>query len=248
MIRSSRLVLACSMLAALGLAACSGDNGASGSDGRSSLTSVVAITAGAECANGGTRVLTGFDDDGNGKIDEAEAKSSQAICNGANGANGTNGADGAQGVAGKDGSDGQDGADAPAAPGTEVVNAYDAGGVEIGTTAATAFSAKINATGKGKIVAVSNMDAFCYSSNSQYACGASTVRGQYTLSLDANAYPASGSYDYFYLTPDQTENTSRTAVFDVAAAGEVTVHLRASTNAGKLGLFRRSLTLIFVPE
>lgn len=230
-------------LAALALAACSGEAGA---DGKSSSTSLVQVAAGAECAAGGTRVLVGSDDDGNGTIDPAEAKSSQLVCNGAAGANGADGAKGANGADGAKGANGTNADGGVLAKPNPVVNAYDGSGIAIVPAGTTALSATLSAPGPGKIIAISSMDAYCYAGGNEFLCasaGGST--GYYTLSTNAAAAPNTGSYDYFLLKPDETESTSRTAVFDVAAAGDVTVHIRAS---GAYGLWRRSLTLVFVPS
>ncbi|MBX3189168.1 MAG: hypothetical protein KF819_19250 [Labilithrix sp.] len=259
---------------ALGLGACSG---ASGADGKSSIATLAPEPPGPECPAGGTRILTGNDADGDGLLAPKEISASQVVCNAAPspGANasgpivsvdvepkGKNCAEG--GVAVKSGLDKNANAaldadeitdtkwicnGAKAAAGSNpVVNVYDEAGFEIAqSTPATALSATLNAPGPGKIIAISNMDAFCYPSGNQFVCGSSATIGTYTLSLDAQGNPATGSYDFFYLTPNSTENTSRTAVFPVSAAGDVTVHLRATANSGSFGLWRRSLTLIFVP-
>lgn len=85
------------LLAMFILAACSGNNGATGSNGGSgleTLVSVVAVPAGATCAGGGVAVDSGVDTNGNGVLDPSEITSTQDVCNGANGAGGANGSNG----------------------------------------------------------------------------------------------------------------------------------------------------------
>jgi hypothetical protein len=59
-----------------------GATGASGPDGRKALVTTRAATV-EECGTGGTVVVTGIDDDGNGTLDPAEVDSSASVCNGA---------------------------------------------------------------------------------------------------------------------------------------------------------------------
>ena len=202
----------------------SGKDGAAGNSGSavSSLVNIDAEPQGANCPGGGTRVQSGLDTDGNRLLEPSEVTSSRYICNDAE------------------------------EPSSEAVSVYNPDTVNVGSpTAVTVLSAKINAPGKGKLIALSNADLFCASPalGLGHDCAASgTTRGYFTLSTSASANPASGSYDFFYVTPNSTDNTARTAVFDVAAAGEMNVYLRASATAGQYGLFRTSLTLLFIPE
>jgi hypothetical protein len=77
---------------ALVLGACAGsdgNNGADGADGaagRSALMTVTAEPAGANCANGGSKVSAGQDGNGDGVLDASEVASTQYACNGASGA------------------------------------------------------------------------------------------------------------------------------------------------------------------
>lgn len=256
---------------AFSLAACAGE---SGSDGKSALTSLSPEGPSAECPAGGTRVLAGPDANGDGTIDAAEATSSQMICNGAAGAEGAKGDDGAKGASGATAAATQvevepkgancaeggvrittgadvryvcNGAPAAPSPGAPVATAYAQEGIEVSAASMTAVSATLAAPGPGKIVAISSMDAYCYTGGAEYLCPGGTAYGYYTLSLDGAAPASSGEYDYFHLKAGETEATSRTAVFDVAAAGDVTVFVRARASLASYGLFRRSLTLLFIP-
>ena len=180
--------------------------------------------AGANCMTGGVKIMQGKDTDGDGKLGAPEVTTTKFVCNG----------------------------DRAASAASPVVNVYVEPVITTtGTTAFTALEAKLTAPGKGKIIALSNMDAFCASPalNAGYDCAAGVQAGYYMLSTDPAGNPggAVNGLDYFYLTPNATENTARTAVFDVAAAGDVSVYIRARASNGQFGLWRRSLTLIFVP-
>ena len=82
-----------------GLAACDGDSAA----GKDALVSISAEPAGQNCENGGSRIESGVDQDGNQTLDDGEVQSTAYSCNGADGADGA-GSGGAP--AGADGADG----------------------------------------------------------------------------------------------------------------------------------------------
>ena len=84
-----------------------GQNGADGQDGANGQTSLIFTSfeaPGANCPTGGTRVVTGIDDNGNNALSTDEIDDTIFICNGENGNDGANGADGADGVDGANGS------------------------------------------------------------------------------------------------------------------------------------------------
>ncbi|QXP52325.1 hypothetical protein [Cellulophaga sp. HaHa_2_1] len=58
-----------------------------GINGSTSLTTVITEPAGANCANGGIKINSGLDIDGNGNLEESEITSSAFICNGVDGDN-----------------------------------------------------------------------------------------------------------------------------------------------------------------
>lgn len=71
-----------------------------GKDGTSSLLSLVQVRsepAGANCANGGQRIDSGIDANGNGDLD-AEEQNTAYVCDGADGADGSDGSDGSDGA------------------------------------------------------------------------------------------------------------------------------------------------------
>jgi OmcA/MtrC family decaheme c-type cytochrome len=63
-------------------AACEGPAGSSGGDGSNALVTTTTEQAGSNCANGGTKIEVGVDDDGNGVLDAAEVTSTSYVCNG----------------------------------------------------------------------------------------------------------------------------------------------------------------------
>ena len=81
------------------VAACTGSSGLTGSAGESTLVSVTAEPTGANCANGGQRIDTGVDTNGNGTLDSDEVTASTYVCNGTSGASGGSGGSGADGSA-----------------------------------------------------------------------------------------------------------------------------------------------------
>ena len=86
-----------------------GQDGMNGVDGQNGLTSLIVSSVepnGANCPNGGTRVETGVDDDGNGLLSLDEVDDLLFVCNGENGTDGTDGVDGTDGADGADGTNG----------------------------------------------------------------------------------------------------------------------------------------------
>jgi hypothetical protein len=64
-----------------------GTNGTNGTNGLNALIKTTAEPAGSNCANGGTKIETGLDADGNGTLDAGEVNASQTqyVCNGGSG-------------------------------------------------------------------------------------------------------------------------------------------------------------------
>jgi hypothetical protein len=65
-----------------------GKDGADGKNGINALTKATSIDPGDECPEGGARVQVGTDDDGNGKLDDAEISDEQVLCAGKPGKSG----------------------------------------------------------------------------------------------------------------------------------------------------------------
>ncbi|MBS2013545.1 MAG: hypothetical protein JST00_11690 [Deltaproteobacteria bacterium] len=184
------------------------------------LTKVVVEPKGANCASGGVRIDAGKDANGDGKLEGGEVSSTSYVCNGQDASK--------SGVA---------------------VTAFDGDYVVAQQTvpALTALQATLKAPGPGKVVAIASADVFCSGVSSTFACVSPPVGGELWVGLPTDAAP-SASYSYFWLDPDVTEAMSRTEVFDVKAAGDVTIAIRARVpGIGNFGIFRRSLTLVFVP-
>jgi uncharacterized protein (TIGR03382 family) len=70
-------------------------NGSDGTDGTDALVVTTAEPPGANCADGGVRVDSGLDDDGDGVLAPSEIDSTEYVCNGGDGSDGTDGTDGA---------------------------------------------------------------------------------------------------------------------------------------------------------
>jgi hypothetical protein len=87
-----------------------GEPGPAGDDGAASLIETRVATAD-ECEHGGTVLLIGTDNDGDGALDSQEIAVERPVCDGADGTDGSDGADGADGTDGSDGADGADGTD-----------------------------------------------------------------------------------------------------------------------------------------
>jgi hypothetical protein len=106
----SRIVIVSLTLAALsacgsgssGPSGPSGTNGANGVGGTSGVTALVGVVAeppGKNCTNGGNRITSGLDTNGNGVLDASEVTNTQYVCNGAPGSTGTAGTAGVNGEA-----------------------------------------------------------------------------------------------------------------------------------------------------
>lgn len=88
---------------------CNGAPGATGGNGSNGLNALVNISteaAGANCANGGKRIDSGLDADGNGSLSSAEIARTDYVCDGVPGVNGSNGTNGTNGIDGSNGTNG----------------------------------------------------------------------------------------------------------------------------------------------
>ena len=91
-----------------------GTNGTDGKDGNNGHTSLIKTLpepAGENCSNGGTKVVSGIDNNLNQQLDDNEISATSYVCNGQNGTNGSDGVDGVDGVDGTNGTNGTDGVD-----------------------------------------------------------------------------------------------------------------------------------------
>ena len=65
-----------------GPAGADGQDGADGSDGLNAIVSMTPESAGSNCANGGTRIDVGVDDNSNGVLEASEIDQTQYVCDG----------------------------------------------------------------------------------------------------------------------------------------------------------------------
>ena len=79
------MMRALAIVTVLALGACSGQQGSTGNDGKSLALRTTSEAPGAHCADGGRRVETGVDDNGNGSLDDVEVDSTVYVCDGADG-------------------------------------------------------------------------------------------------------------------------------------------------------------------
>ena len=84
-------------------------DGSDGTEGRASEFVISEEPKGENCAEGGSKIETRFDADGNGTFEDSEI-TVKYVCNGSSGPQGSKGEQGKQGIAGTDGLDGADGA------------------------------------------------------------------------------------------------------------------------------------------
>jgi hypothetical protein len=201
-----------------------GTNGKDGKDGTSFLITTAAEPAGSNCAQGGMKIQSGADANGNGVLDGSEATTTY-VCNGD-----------------------------PNGDGGALANTFFTSGSTNSSagTAVTPISGSLTVPASGSIVAIGSVDAFCAqpaaSAGFDCASAGTITDGYVTLSTSATGVASSGDFDYFFLTPNATESLTRTAVFPVTA-GSNTIYMRseAATN-GQIGFYRAQLTLLFIPH
>jgi hypothetical protein len=102
----------------IGATGATGPQGLAGTNGTNGLNALIKTTtepAGANCANGGTKVETGLDANANGTLEAGEVNVAQTkyVCNGAQGANGATGPQGPIGLTGPTGATGAIGPQGP---------------------------------------------------------------------------------------------------------------------------------------
>jgi len=113
----------------------------------------------------------------------------------------------------------------------------------------TVQSATISVPGPGKIIAIANVDVYC---NAGCIANGDFVSTYVTLSTSPTASPTSGSHAFMYVNYLNTNSFSRTAVFNVTAAGSTTVYLRGTKSTlgvgTEVGFYRPQITLVFIPN
>ncbi len=86
-----------------------GERGASGAAGKTSIVTTTRAPAGDPCAEGGVRITSGLDADGDGVLDDGEVTTTRYVCDGAPGNDGEHGMPGDRGDQGDQGPPGPQG-------------------------------------------------------------------------------------------------------------------------------------------
>lgn len=239
--------------------------------GNDFLTKVDTIEPGVECPNGGLRIQTGSDDNGDGVLGAAEVADSQPICSGgvASLTDVTEEPAGANCVAGGARVDtgfdvnGNQVLDTDEVTSTDYIcSASGATVVEgflaadefpvISTIPATAFSLPIDIPGPGQLLTFTTATAFCTLGECPVPPSGPAAAGYVWQSdVDTEALPpASSSRAQFYLSPRVDEVMSFNAARAVPAAGTATTYLRAAnqTTIGVYSLYYIRMTHVFLPD
>lgn len=245
----------------LAVGACTGADGA---DGISELAIVQPEPAGTNCPSGGVAILSGIDTNHNGKLDASEVASTQYVCSGGVGVLSTvtpepAGANcAAGGVRIDNGADTNDNHVLDPSEITSTSYVCGAGAAQVikvdapatvvaanTGTAVTVLSAPITTAGAGKLLAISNVDAYCAAATCP--AGNPAADGTLWLSLvDTETVPPA-DYEYFFLSPNVTSTVSRTQDFAITAAGTYTVYMRGFNTTHSFSFYRPSVTLVFLP-
>lgn len=223
--QTARFVGASLLVLAIGC----GDNG-----GSYFRTDINPEPAGTNCAAGGVRIDSGFDQDDSGSLEGVEIETTKYVCNGADG---------------QDGEDGENGAG-----GAKVVKVFEPDGLLMSTQDApvTLATATVAVDGPGQIVAIGSADVYCQGGPTSDCAlmGEPAAAGWLWISdEDAESY-ANYDFDYWTTRANTTESMTRTTAFDVTAAGDVSIYLRGERNQsyGWFNFYRRGLTIVFLPE
>ena len=117
-----------------------------------------------------------------------------------------------------------------------------------GGVTVTVQSASITVPGPGRIIAIGSVDCYC---NAGCNTPGDFVNAFWTLSTSPSATSSSGNYAYMLVNYETTNSSTRTAVFNVTAAGTTNIYLRGSGGggaAGEIGFYRGQITLMFIPN
>lgn len=196
---------------------CAGEDGA---DGTSYVTDINDEPAGANCADGGVRIDTGPDENGDGSLGAGEITKTEYVCMGGGGGGG----------------------------GAQIVKQFKNAEVLANTGApVTILSAAVTTTGPGKLLALGTTETFCTEAQCPAANSPAAEGYLWVASVDNLGVPAT-EFSYFFLRPNETENFSRSEDFPITAAGTHTFYLRGQDDAGVFGFYRSGLTLVFLPD
>jgi hypothetical protein len=229
---------------------CNGAPGAAGAPGAKGLSSLVqtsAEPAGANCSNGGTKILVGFDLNSDGALAASEVTSTGYVCNGAtgangasgsNGANGTNGSNGANGTNGSNGANGTNGADGLS---SLIAIVPESGGANC-THGGTRFTSGLDSNQNG-VLDASEVTSTTYSCNPPPASGLIWLDAPVdTAAIPNRGYLASGAARVTITLP------ASPAVGDtVSVSGIGTGGFTIAPNVGQHVLVR-GLPVRFIPR
>ncbi len=239
--------------------------GCAGEDGISSLTNITDEPAGTNCADGGVRIDTGPDDDGDGSLASDEISATEYVCAGADaistltavtpeaiGTNCTTG--GVRITTGPDtNSNGTlDSAEVATtnyvcgAGDAQVVKAFISGSVAANQNAPVSLlGVPLTTTSPGEVFAIATADAFCTAAE----CPAGTPAAAGTMWIaDNNLMVAPiAEFDAFHLQTALTESITRTARFPVAAAGLTNFYVRGEDTIANFTFYRIGITVVFIP-
>lgn len=234
------------------------------------MTRVTEEPPGFTCVNGGLRIETGRDDDGDGVLVPSEVEDSDVICTGSVAQltrvtaepAGTNCAEGGARVEVGFDDNGNQALD----PGeidttsficttvddpTKVVQATADTPLLIDTTApSSALSATLMTSGPGTVVALYSGQAFCYATECPAQQTPPDSGAVVWLTADATGtLPAAGeSVANAYLTQEMSLLIPLQDTYSVSAAGTYTYTVRAGAATAPYQLYDQSLTLVFVPN
>jgi hypothetical protein len=219
---------------------------------------------GSNCTNGGIRVVTGPDSNGNGQLDPGEITSTKYVCAGgstltkiSNEPPGDNcPAGGAKLETGLD-MNGNNTLDADEVTATEyvcgageaqIVRAFNP--VNTGVTAdsgqaITLISAELTTTTPGKVFAIGTADVYCTAQ--QCPAGSPAADGYMWISSVDNLGVPATDHSYFHLVPTVSEGITRTMTFTLDSGGTRTFYLRGQDDIGAFTFYRVGLTLVFLP-
>ena len=240
------------------MAACTGE------DGVSSLTDVTDEAVGANCAQGGLRIATGADVNGNGTLDAGEIDVTRYLCQSTSSltnvvpeAAGTNCFAGGVKIENGPDTNGNGTLEASevarssyvcGAGEAQIVKVYNGStaGVAANTNAAiTMLTAEVTTTTGGDVLAIASADIYC--SPGECPAGNPAASGYMWISDGNNVNAPIAEFDYFFMMPSVTESLTRTARFPIAAAGTHAFNLRGEDAVNAFTFYRPSLTLVFLP-
>jgi hypothetical protein len=192
---------------------------------------------GANCSAGGVVIATGSDADGDGVLDNDEVSNSQYVCN----------------------------TDVGSAFGTQpIVRQFASAAVTVETGNNPAVSqfvqtASITVPGPGQVYVTASADVYCSTTSGAgtFDCPATgDIRVYLTVSQEGVGAETGNSGDATLIVLERniTENMSASNVFGVAAAGTYTFRApgmaltQPTGTAGRVGFFRRAITLVYLPQ